>query len=154
MDGAHTHHHGPAGPGIGTMILAVFALALAIGAAHAVAAILPALLIGLAVAAGLIMAVLTGCAVIAYRRRHAAWHQPTPGHLPPIPDPVPLADDREVVSLHQAINELHAQLYASRAALDAADRPVAHQHLHFHGLDPAQVTAILAAYHREAGEDQ
>ena len=96
--------------------------------------------------------VLTGCAVIAYRRRHAAWRQPTPGHLPRIPDPLPLADDREVVSLRQAINELHAQLYAARAALVAADRPVAHQHLHFHGLDPGQVAAILAAHRRKGGD--
>jgi hypothetical protein len=151
-DGAHTHHHGPAGPRTSTMILAIFALALATGAAHAAAAILPALLIGLAAAAGLALAALTGCAVIAYRHRRAAWHQPIPGHLPPVPDPVPLTGDREVVSLRQAITELHAQLAAARA-LDPA-RPSAHQHLHFHGLDPAQVAAILTAYHREGGEDQ
>jgi hypothetical protein len=151
MDGAHSHHHGSTGPGIGTVILAVFGLALAIEAARAVAAILPALLIGLAVAAGLVLAVLSVCGVIAYRHRHATWHRPIPGLLPPESSEVPLAGDREVVSLRQAITELHAQLATARA-LDAGHRPGAHQHLHFHGLDPAQVAEILAAYRREAGE--
>ena len=152
MDGAHTHH-GPTGPGIGTVILVGAGFALALGAAHAVAAILPALLIGLAVAAALVLAALSVCAVIAYRHRHAAWPQPIPGHLPPVPGPVPLAGDREVVSLRQAITELHAQLAAARA-LDPGHSCGAHQHLHFHGLDPGQVAAILAAYRREAGEGE
>jgi hypothetical protein len=153
MDGAHTHHHGPTGPGIGTVILAGAGLALAIGAAHAVAAILPALLIGLAAAAGLVLVVLSVCGVIAYRHRRAAWHLPIPGLLPPESGEVPLAGDREVVSLRQAIIELHAQLAAARA-LDSGHRPGAHQHLHFHDLDPAQVAAILAAYRREAGDGE
>ena len=153
MDGAHTHHHGPTGPGIGTVILAVFGLALALESAHAVAAILSALLIGLAAAAGLSLAVLTVCIVLAYRHRRMAGHRPIPGHRPPGPGYVPLAGDREVVSLRQAITELHAQLAAARA-LDTGYSPGAHQHLHFHGLDPAQVAAILAAYQREAGDDQ
>ena len=153
MDGAHTHHHGPTGPGIGTVILAVFGLALIIEAAHAVAGILPALLIGLAVAAALVLAVLAACALVAHRHRHAAWRQPIPGHLPPVPSSVPLGGDREVVSLRQAITELHAQLAAARA-LDPGHRPTAHQHLHFHSVDPAQVAAILAAYRREAGEGE
>jgi hypothetical protein len=153
MDGAHTHHHGPTGPGIGTAILAVFGLALALGIAHAVAAILPALLIGLAAVAGLILAALSVCAVLAWRHRRAAWHQPTPGHVLPPPGHVPLAGDREVMRLRQAINEVHAQLAATRA-LDPGHRPGAHQHLHFHGLDPAQVAAILAACRREAGEGE
>jgi hypothetical protein len=63
-----------------------------------------------------------------------------------------LTGDREVVSLRRAITELHAQLAAARAALDSGHPPGAHHHLHFHGLDPAQVAAILAAYRREAGE--
>jgi hypothetical protein len=153
MDGAHTHHHGPTGPGVGTVILAVFGLALALGAAHAVAAILSALLIGLAAAAGLVLTVLTVCIVLAYRHRHMAGHRPIPGHLPPGPGYVPLAGDREVVSLRQAIIELHGQL-AAAGALDLGHSSGAHQHLHFHGLDPAQAAAILAAYRREAGEGQ
>jgi hypothetical protein len=152
MDGAHTHHYGPSGPGIGTVILAVFGLAMVLGAAHAVAAILTALLIALAAAAGLALAVLTVCAVLAYRHRHAAWHQPIPGRLPP-PGYMPLPDDGEAVSLRLAITELHAQLTADRDP-DAGHRPGAHQHLHFHGLDPAQVVAILAACQREAGEGE
>ena len=152
MDGAHTHHHGPPGPGVGTVILAVFGLALAIEAAHAVAAVLPDLLIGLAITTGLVLAALTACAVLAYRHRRTAWHQTIPGHLPPASGRVPLPGDREVVSLRQAITELHAQLAAARA-LDAGHSPRAHQHLHFHGLDPAQVAAILAACRPEAGED-
>ena len=154
MDGAHTHHHGPTGPGVGTVILAVFGLALALEAAHAVAAILSALLIGLAAAAGLVLTVLTVCIVLAYRHRHMAGHRPIPGHLPPGPGYVPLAGDREVVSLRQAITELHAQLASARAALDSAKRVGGHQHLHFHGLDRAQVAAILAAYRRQGGDGQ
>jgi hypothetical protein len=152
MDGAHTHHHGSTGPGVSTVILAVIGLAVAIGAVHAVATILSAVLIGLA-AAGLALAVLTVCIVLAYRHRHMAGHRPIPGHPPPGPGYMPLAGDREVVSLRQAITELHAQLAAARA-LDAGYRPGAHQHLHFHGLDPAQVDAILAAYRQEAGDGQ
>jgi len=153
MDGAHSHHHGPTGNGIGTVILVVAGITLAIGAAHAVAAILPALLIGLAVAAGLVLVILSVCVVLACRHRHAAWHRPIPGLLPPESGELPLAGDREVVSLRQAIIELHAQLTAARA-LDAGQRSGAHQHLHFHGLDPAQVAAILAAYRRETGDGQ
>jgi hypothetical protein len=153
MDGAHTHHHGPSGPGVGTLILVVFGLALAVGAAHAVAAILPALLIALAVVAALVLAVLSACAVLAYRHRHAARPQPIPRDLPPVPGSVPLAGDREVVSLRQAITELQAKLAAARA-LDPGHRSAAHQHLHFHYLDPGQVAAIFAAYRREAGDGE
>jgi hypothetical protein len=152
MDGAHTHH-GHGGSGIGTVILVVFGLAVVMEAAHAVAAILPALLIGLAATAGLALTAQTACAVITCLRHHAAWHQSIPGPLPPVPDPVPLAADREVVSLRQAITELHAQLVATRA-LDSSHSCDAHQHLHFHGLDPAEAAAILAAYRREAGEGE
>ena len=150
MDGAHTHH-GHGGSGIGTVILVVFGLALVMEAAHAVAAILPVLLIGLAAAAGLALTALIACAVIACRHRHAAWHQSIPGPLPPVPGPVPLVGDREVVSLRHAITELHAQLVATRA-LDSDHSSDAHQHLHFHGLDPTEAAAILAAYRREAGD--
>jgi hypothetical protein len=145
VDGAHTNHHGPTGSGIGTVILAIFGLALAIDAAHAVAAVLPVLLIALAAAAGLALAVLSVCTVLAYRHCHMPWPQPLPDHLPP------LDGDREVVSLRQAITELHAQLAAARA-LDPGHSSGVHQHLHFHGLDPAQVAAILAAYRQEAGD--
>jgi hypothetical protein len=155
MDGAHTHHHGPGGTGIGTALIIGAGLAIATQVANAVAAIVHVLLIGLACAAGLALVALTAYAVTAYRRRHEVRHQSAPSWLPPAPDNVELPGDREVVSLRQSITELHAQLAAARAAaLDAADRPEAHQHLHFHGLDPGQVAAILANYRGQAGEDR
>jgi hypothetical protein len=151
MDGAHTHHHGPDGAGIGTALLIGAGLAAAIQVINAIAAIVHVLLTGLAVAAGLALAGLSVCAVIAYRRRLAARHRLPPTWSPPAPQEVELPGDREVVSLRQAITELHAQL-AARAALDSADRPKAHQHLHLHGLDPGQVAAILATYDPETGD--
>jgi hypothetical protein len=152
MDGAHTHHHGPGGAGIGTALLIGAGLAVATQARNAVAAIAHVLLIGLACAAVLTLVALTAYAVTVYRRRqHAAW-PPAPDWLPATPEGVELPGDREVVSLRQAITELHAQLAAARA-LDA-DRPETHQHLHFHGVDPGQVAAILAAYRRQAGDDR
>jgi hypothetical protein len=153
MDGAHTHHHGSTGPGVGTVILAVLGLAVAIRAVHAAAAILPGLLIGLAAAAGLAVVALSACVVLAYRNRPAAWRQPIPGPFPSPPGPMPLAGGREVVSLSHAITALHAQLAATRA-LNNGHPSGAHQHLHFHGLDPGEVAAILAAYQRELGEGQ
>src|SRR5262249_5049544 len=153
MDGAHIHQHGPTGNGTGTVILVVAAITLAIGAAHAVAAILPALLFGLPVTPGRVFVVLSVCWVLACRHRQPAWHRPFPGLLPPESGEVSLAGDREVVSLRRAMIELHAQLAAARA-LDAGQRPGAHQHLHFHGVDPAEVAAILAAYHRGPGDDE
>jgi hypothetical protein len=153
MDGAHTHRRGPGGAGIGTALLIVAGLAVAAQVANAVAAIMRALLIGLACAAGLALMAMIACAAVAYRRRLTA-RQSTPAWLSSAPEDVELPGDREVVSLRQAITELHAQLTAARATLDSAARPEAHQHLHFQGLDPDQVAAILAAYHREAGDDR
>ena len=151
-DGAHTHHPGPTAAGIGTAMLVGAGLALGTQAAHAVATILAALLLGVVTAAGLASAGLIVFAVAAYRRRHVARHNFTAGTLRSRPDHVPLAAAREVVSLRQAITELQTQLYATRAALSADHRPGVHQHLHFHGLDPAQVAAILAASRRRAGD--
>jgi hypothetical protein len=153
-DGAHTHHPGPTAAGIGTAVLVGAGLALGTQAAHAVATILAALLLGLVTAAGLALAGLIIFAVLAYRRRHVAHHKLTVGTLRSGPDHVPLAADREVVSLRQAITELQNQFYATRAALPADPRPGVHEHLHFHGLDPAQVAAILAASRRQAGDGQ
>jgi hypothetical protein len=152
-DGAHTHHPGPTA-GIGTAVLVGAGLALGTQAAHAVATILAALLLGLVTAAGLALAGLIIFAVLAYRRRHVTHQKLIAGPLRSGPDHVPLPADREVVSLRQAITELQAQLYATRAALPADPRPGVHQHLHFHGLDPAQVAAILAAHRRRAGDGQ
>jgi hypothetical protein len=151
MDGAHTHHHGPGGAGIGTALLIGAGLAVATQLRNTIAAIVHALLVGLACTAALALIGLTAYAVIAYRRRLAAWQSP-PGWLPPTPEEVELPGDREVVSLRQAITELHAQLIAAREALNSADRPEAHQHLHFHGLDPGQVAAILATHRTQGGD--
>jgi len=151
MDGAHTHHHGPGGAGIGTALLIGAGLAVATQVMSAVAAIVHALLVGLACTAALALIGLTAYAVIAYRRRLAAW-QSAPGWFPPTPEEVELPGDREVVSLRQAITELHAQLIAARAALDSVDRPEAHQHLHLHCLDPGQVAAILATHRTQGGD--
>jgi hypothetical protein len=100
------------------------------------------------------LAVLTAYAVTVYRRRHMAWHQSTSGGLSSALEDVELPGDREVVSLRQAITELRTQLTAAHAAIHAADRPQAHQHLHFHGLDPGQVAAILADHRKQAGDDR
>jgi hypothetical protein len=154
MDGAHTHHHGPGGAGIGTVLLVGAGFAVATHILNGVAAIVHDLLIGLACCAALALVALTAYAVTVYRRRHMAWHQFISGWLSSAPEDVELAGDREVVSLRQAITELRAQLTAARATMHAADRPETHQHLHFHGLDPGQVTAILAAHHRQEGGDR
>jgi hypothetical protein len=95
----------------------------------------------------------TAYAVHVCRRRLAAWHQFTPSWLPPAPEDMELSGDRDVVSLRQAITELHAQLAAARA-LDPANRPRGHQHLHLHGLDPGQVATILANYRKQGGDDR
>jgi len=157
MDGAHTHHHGPGGAGIGTALLIGAALAVKTQVMNAVAAIVHALLIGLACTAVLALVALAANTIAIRRRHHAVRHQArqsTPAWLLPAPEDVEPPGDREVVSLRQAITELHAQLASARAALDSAKRVGGHQHLHFHGLDRAQVAAILAAYRRQGGDGQ
>jgi hypothetical protein len=153
MDGAHTHHHGSGGAGIGTALLIGAGLAVATQVLNALAAIVHVLLIGLACTAALALIALTVYAVIAYRRRLASW-QSTPSWFPPAREEVELRGDREVVSLRQAITELRAQLIAAREALDSAGRPEAHQHLHFHSLDLGQVAAILATHRTRGGDGQ
>jgi hypothetical protein len=154
MDGAHTHHHRPGGAGIGTVLLIGVGLAVAAHVVNTVAAIVHVLVIGLACAAVLALVALTAYAVTVYRRHHRTAGQSIPGWLLPAPEAVELPGDREVVSLRQAITELHAQLAAARAALNPVAPPESHQHLHFHGLDPAEVATILAAYRRQAGDGE
>jgi hypothetical protein len=144
MDGAHTHHHGPSGWGIGPALALGAGLALAASLASTVVAIVHLLLIALAIIGGLAFAALITWAVIAYRRQQA------PSRL----IPAPIAENREVVSLRQAITELHAQLYAARAAQLAAGQTETHRHLHLHGLTADQVAVILATESQEAGEGQ
>jgi hypothetical protein len=154
MDGAHTHHHRPGGAGIGTVLLVGVRLAVATQAVNAVASVVHVLLTGLAIVAALALTALAAYAVAVHRRRRAAPRQPAPGPLPPMPEDPALPGDREVVSLRQAITELHAQLAAARTSQDTGHRSETHQHLHFHGLDPAQVAAILAAHRRQDGDDR
>ena len=144
MDGAHTHHHGPSGPGIGTALALGAVLTLAASLASTVVVIVHLLLIALAVTGGLAFAALVTWAVIAYRRQQA--------HSRPVP--ASIAEDREVVSLRQAITELQAQLYAARAAQLAAGQAETHRHLHLQSLTADQVAAILATEGREAGDGQ
>ena len=144
MDGAHTHHHGPSGTGIGTAVALGAGLALAASLASAVAAIVHLLLIALAITGGLALTTLVTWVVIVYRRQQAHYRTV----------PASIAEDREVVSLRQAITELQAQLYAARCAQLAAGQAETHRHLHLHGLTADQVAAILAAEGREAGEGQ
>jgi hypothetical protein len=139
MDGAHTHGHRPTG--LGELV--------AIGAGVVLAAMLLAhvmtfLLIGLAVAGGLLLIGLIGYVVTASRRYQQATALDAAQHRWPIlPDDPPRAATADPVPLRQAITELHAQLLAARSGLPAADRGQ-HQHLHFHGLTPEQAVAIIA----------
>jgi len=142
MDGAHTHHHGPSGAGIGAALALGAGLVLAASFASAVVAIVHMLLIALAITGGLAFAALITWAVIVYHQQ---------AHARPVPTSI--AEDREVVSLREAITELQAQLYAARAAQLAAGQAETHRHLHLHGLTADQVAVILAEG-RQAGDGE
>ena len=154
-DGAHTHHYRPGGSGLAVLLLSVAGLALAAQAAKAVAAIVQAVLIGLAAAVGLTIAGLIAWLLAASRRHHPARPRLIRGRSWPGPEAIPASRNREVVSLRQAIIELQAELSAARAAALASRPPEAHQHLHVHGLDGEQLAALLAAAKdRQAGDRQ
>jgi hypothetical protein len=142
MDGAHTHGHGPTGLGELVALGAGIALVVAV-----LARVLTLLLIGLAVAGGLLVLGLIGYVVLACRRYQQSERADATPYRWPVPpdDPArPVLDDP--VPLRQAITELHAQLLAARVGLPAADRNQ-HQHLHFHGLTSEQAAAIIAELH-------
>jgi hypothetical protein len=81
--------------------------------------------------------------VLACRRyQQATALEAAHHHWPVIPEDPPRAVNAEPVTLRQAITELQAQLWATRADLPAADSS-RHQHLHFHGLTPDQAAAII-----------
>jgi hypothetical protein len=139
MDGAHTHGHGPTGLGERVAIGAGVVLA-----AVVLARVTTFLLVGLAVAGGLLVAGLIGYVVSACRRyqRQAAW-QDAASYLRPVPpDDSQQAVNADPVPLRQAITELRGQLLAARAGLPTVDG-ARHQHLHFHGLTPQQAAAII-----------
>ncbi len=141
-DGAHTHGH--SGGGGLTLAVIVAVLALASGLAETLARVLPILITSVAVIAGLAIAGWVTRAVLIYRSQHAAYPEMTAARQ----DQFAAADraGREIVTLRQAVDELHAQLAAARAL----PPPARHEHLHFHGLAAEQVAAILAARQQSA----
>jgi hypothetical protein len=140
-DGAHTHGHSG---GLGAVVAIGAGAMLAIGVADAIVRVLPYLLAGVAVIAGLWAAGWTTRAVMAYRSEQAAWRAEVIGAAHDS-----LAD-REIAALRQAVEDLHARL-AARA--DFGDRPglERHEHVHFHGLAAEQIAALLAARQQDRG---
>jgi uncharacterized protein YukE len=133
-DGAHTHGHSG---GLGAVVAIGAGAVLAIAVADAIARMLPYLLAGVAVIAGLWAAGWITRAVMAYRSEQAAWHAEVTS--------VAHADmrDREIAALRQAVEDLHTRLAARQ---DLGDRPglERHEHVHFHGLAAEQIAAQLA----------
>jgi hypothetical protein len=134
-DGAHSHGHGG---GLGAAVAIIAGVVLAIGVAEAIVRVLPYLLAGVAVIAGLWAAGWITRAVMTYRQQQVAWHAEVTG----------AAQDglreEEITALRQAVADLHGRLAARQLA---ADRPglERHEHVHFHGLAAEQVAAVLAA---------
>jgi len=139
MDGAHTHGHSPGG--LGELLLLVVGAVLA---AEVLARVLTLLLVVLAVAGGLLVIGLIGYVVLACRRyqQQGTWLNEAQHAWPVVPADPPYAVNADPLTLRQAITELHAQLLATRGGLPADDG-ARHQHLHLHGLTPAQVAAII-----------
>jgi hypothetical protein len=135
MDGAHTHGHGPTG--LAELVALGTGIALA---ASVLARVLTFVLIGLAVAGGLLVLGLIGYVVAACRRYQQATALEAASSWPVMPEDPPRAVNADPVTLRQAITELQAQLLAARTGLPAASH---HQHLHFHGLTPEQAAAII-----------
>jgi hypothetical protein len=136
-DGAHTHGYSPTG--LGEFVAIGTGVALA---AMVLARVLTFLLIGLAIAGGLLLIGFIGYVVAACRRyQQATALDPAQYPWPALPEDPPRAVNAEPVTLRQAIAELQAQLLAARGGLPAAGSQ--HQHLHFHGLTPDQAAAII-----------
>lgn len=139
MDGAHTHGHGPTSMGELVAIVAGVVLA-----ADVLARVLTLLLVVLAVGGGVLVIGLIVYVVLAWRRyqQQDAWLNAGPHGWPVVPYDPPRAVLADPVTLRQAITELQAQLLATRAGLPAVDGS-RHQHLHLHGLTPAQAAVII-----------
>jgi hypothetical protein len=135
-DGAHTHH-GSGGGGLGLVVAIGAGALLADKIAVTMIRVLPVLVTGAAVIAGLAIAGWVTRAVLLCRWQQVAIcrDQLDPGRPDQLTGTV-AAPDRQ------------AQL-----AVDP-DWPglVSHEHLHFHGLAAGQVAAILAARQRSGGE--
>jgi hypothetical protein len=135
-DGPHTHqHHRPGGLSLIAAILVALTLA------SAIRAILPELLIGLAVAAGLAVAGLIGWAAMT-SSRHYDLARAIRTEFPHLPN----ADQDP----ERVIAALRAELAATRPAVPVQH----HQHLHLEGLPPAQVAAILATLRQDPTADR
>jgi hypothetical protein len=139
MDGAHTHSHGPTG--LGELVVLGVGIVLA---AEVLARVLTILLVVLAVGGGVLVAGLVGYVVLACRRyqQQDTWLNAAPRGRPDLPGDPPRAVLADPVTLRQAITELQAQLWAAHGGPPPADCSQ-HQHLHFHGLTPEQVAAIM-----------
>jgi hypothetical protein len=136
MDGAHTHGHGHSG--LGGLVVLAFGVVLA---ADILARVLTLLLVVLAVGGGVLVIGLISYVVLACRRyqQQTASLDAAPNAWPVVPGGPPRVVNADPVPLRQAITELQAQLLATRAGLPTAQ----HQHLHLHGLTPAQAAAII-----------
>jgi hypothetical protein len=144
-DGAHTHGHG--GGGLGAAAAVVAGVVLTISLAEVIARLLPWVLAGVAVIAGLWAAGWITRTVLAYRCQQAAWHAEVTGTA---------RDglrDREIVALRQAVQDLHARL---AARTEPQERPglERHEHVHFHGLAAEQIAAVLAARQHSRPQDR
>ena len=142
-DGAHTHAQGG---GLGAAVAIGAGAMLAIGVAEAIVKVLPYLLAGVAVIAGLWAAGWITRVVMAYRCQQAAWHaQETAAHHS--------LREEEIAALRQAVEDLQARLLTrpespERLGLER------HEHVHFHGLAAEQVAAVLAARHHARPQDR
>jgi predicted lipid-binding transport protein (Tim44 family) len=143
-DGAHTHRHGG---GLAVAVVIGAGAMLAIGVAEAIAKVLPYVLTGVAVIAGLWAAGWIIRAVLAYRSEQAAWHAEVTGASH---DGL---RDREIAALRQAVDDLHARLAARP---ESWERPglERHEHVHFHGLAAEQVAAVLTARQHARPQDR
>jgi hypothetical protein len=142
-DGAHTHGHGG---GIGAAMAVVAGVVLAIGVADAIAKVLPYLLAGVAVIAGLWAAGWITRTVMTYRCQQAAWQAQVTGTAHDGPR------DREIAALRQAVQDLHCRL-ADRADPQERMGLERHEHVHFHGLAAEQIAAVLAARQQNRGDE-
>jgi hypothetical protein len=133
-DGAHTHGQG----GVGAAAAVVAGAVLIISLAEAIAKVLPYVLAGVAVIAGLWAAGWVTRTVMTYRCQQAAWHAEVTGAAHDgLRDP-------EIAALRQAVEDLHARL---AARTEPQERPglERHEHVHFHGLAAEQIAAVLTA---------
>jgi hypothetical protein len=127
---------------LGVLLAIGAGVVLASGIASMAGRLLLVLVIGAAVIAALWIAGLIARAVMIYRWQSQMSYWDVSGADRPgqLTDADPAG--REIVTLRQAVEELHTQLVAARGELPG---PAWHEHLHFHGLAAEQIAAVLAA---------